>query len=183
MDFELASDIKRRWDPRHISPPGRPDPFLVERVCDLRAGSVLDIACGTGRNALYLAGLEYDVTGVDISPAGLTQLKAAASARGLTVKTIEADLRQSRPWGQYNNGIIFNYLPPLSLLESLHEYVIPGGTLILCTFTTKNGERFNPSYCIEERAFAQGLPLFRLMHHSENMLDGRFRDGYVFRRT
>nr|MBA3718830.1 class I SAM-dependent methyltransferase [Nocardioidaceae bacterium] len=45
-----------------------PNRFVVEEVTALPAGRALDLACGEGRNALWLAGRDWQVTAVDFSP-------------------------------------------------------------------------------------------------------------------
>jgi len=66
--------------------------LLAESLPELPRGRALDVACGTGRNALFLAAAGYEVDAIDISPAGLERARAAAAARGLEVRWIEADL-------------------------------------------------------------------------------------------
>ena len=55
---------------------------------------VLDLGCGKGRHSLFLAGLGFDVTAVDLSPEGIEQLQAAAQQRGLdaNITTLVCDM-------------------------------------------------------------------------------------------
>jgi 2-polyprenyl-3-methyl-5-hydroxy-6-metoxy-1,4-benzoquinol methylase len=53
------------------------------------AGQALDIGAGMGRNALHLAGLGWDVTGIDLSAQGLAVMKTNAEKAGLQVKTVK----------------------------------------------------------------------------------------------
>ena len=62
--------------------PQTPAKFLVENVDLLPKGRVLDIAMGTGRNAIYLAGLGFEVEGVDISPEAISIALASAERAG-----------------------------------------------------------------------------------------------------
>jgi tellurite methyltransferase len=55
--------------------------------------SVLDLGCGEGRNALFLAGRGFEVTAVDISEQGISKLCSLACQRGLTVRAEVADMR------------------------------------------------------------------------------------------
>ena len=63
---------------------GRPQQEFVrlEEAGEIQ-GSVLDIGCGTGENALYLAGLGHDVWGIDSAPLAIEKAKAKARKRGL----------------------------------------------------------------------------------------------------
>lgn len=67
-----------------------PEPLLVEAADLLSPGKALDVACGAGRNALYLAGLGWKVTAVDRSAAALRLLRERAN--GLNVDLRQADL-------------------------------------------------------------------------------------------
>ena len=58
------------------------------------SGTALDYMMGQGRNAIYLASLGWQVTGIDISGAGLKQAREAAEARKLHIETIDADANQ-----------------------------------------------------------------------------------------
>ncbi|WP_206918211.1 class I SAM-dependent methyltransferase [Alicyclobacillus suci] len=58
------------------------DAFLVARRHQLQEGTVLDVACGDGRNALYLARHGFTVTGVDFSREALRRLAHFSEAEG-----------------------------------------------------------------------------------------------------
>jgi methyltransferase (TIGR00027 family) len=71
---------------------GQPQP-IVERLAEAGAfaGSVIDMGCGTGENALYLASRGFDVTGVDAAPTAIARAQERAAARGLTAAFLVAD--------------------------------------------------------------------------------------------
>ena len=50
-----------------------PDPLLVENIEVIPVGKALDLGCGEGRNALYLAYKGFQVTGIDLSQGGLLE--------------------------------------------------------------------------------------------------------------
>ena len=71
---------------------GRPYPEFVTFMRDWEPkGSVLDVGCGQGRDAIFLAKLGYAVTGIDASQLGIRQMMAAAQAYNLTLNGIVAD--------------------------------------------------------------------------------------------
>ncbi len=74
-----------------------PSAYLVERstTFELKAGRAMDVACGSGRNSLYLAERGFSVDAVDISEVGLAKL--AERARGLDVCTHVLDLEHETP--------------------------------------------------------------------------------------
>ena len=68
---------------------------LVQLASLLPASAdVLDLGCGEGRNALYLAGRGFRVTAIDISVSGIGKLKQTARARGLSMKAEVHDMRE-----------------------------------------------------------------------------------------
>jgi len=82
------SEQRPPWDQDH------PAEFVValERDGHIR-GSVLDAGCGTGENALHLAGLGYEVTGIDGAPTAIARAREKAVKRGLQVSFELADAR------------------------------------------------------------------------------------------
>ncbi len=67
-----------------------PNAFLVEVMKGITTGDqALDVGAGMGRNAIHLAGLGWDVTGIDLSAKGLDVMQATAEKAGLTVRTIK----------------------------------------------------------------------------------------------
>ncbi len=77
-------------DAYQTTPPwdvGRPQPAFVELVKtgELNRGNVLDVGCGTGENALYLAEKEFSVTGVDLTNRAIAAARAKAAERRLRV--------------------------------------------------------------------------------------------------
>lgn len=87
---------RERWDERYRSGelPWNADPnqFLVEELGTLAPGRALDIACGRGRNAVWLACRGWSVTGVDFSRAGLDIARQLGAERGVEVNWLEADV-------------------------------------------------------------------------------------------
>jgi ubiquinone/menaquinone biosynthesis C-methylase UbiE len=66
---------------------GRPQPAFVElvHIGELNGGKVLDVGCGTGENALYVAGNGFSVSGVDLSNRAIAAARAKATERRLNV--------------------------------------------------------------------------------------------------
>jgi 2-polyprenyl-3-methyl-5-hydroxy-6-metoxy-1,4-benzoquinol methylase len=82
----------RGWDERYRSSQrpaedleAAPNPLLIETAQRLTPGKALDLACGTGRNALWLAEHGWSVTAVDGSPAAIEILRQRASEKGIPV--------------------------------------------------------------------------------------------------
>ena len=106
-----------------------PAPLLVEAADLLPPGRALDLACGAGRNALYLAGLGWSVTAVDASPKAMGILRERAAAAGLHVDTHAADLEAGAfaiAPAAYDLICDFLYLQR-DLFPAIREGVRPGG--------------------------------------------------------
>ena len=71
----------QKWDARYGAhdyvTPTEPVPFLVEKCADLVPGRALCLAAGSGRNAVFLASIGFEVTAVDISGVGLGEKQSS----------------------------------------------------------------------------------------------------------
>ena len=75
--------MPRDWDEHYAQAEAldfTPSPFLVEVADQLAPGRALDLACGHGRNALYLAKLGWNVSAVDASRAAVPPLAAGTGS-------------------------------------------------------------------------------------------------------
>jgi SAM-dependent methyltransferase len=108
-----------------------PTALLEEWLSRLPRGRALDVACGAGRNALFLAAAGYEVDAVDISREALERARRrAAAARSLRVHWLEADLETlALPDGPYDLIVMVRYVNR-PLLPRLIERLAPGGHLL-----------------------------------------------------
>jgi SAM-dependent methyltransferase len=93
----MSEELERTgevWDKRYGEHPWSvvPDVSLVELASPLRPARALDLGCGTGRNALWLARQGWRVTGVDASQVGLQMAADQAQREDLTLNLERADL-------------------------------------------------------------------------------------------
>jgi 2-polyprenyl-3-methyl-5-hydroxy-6-metoxy-1,4-benzoquinol methylase len=84
--------------------------FLIEEVDGLEPGRALDLACGEGRNAVWLAERGWKATGVDFSAVGLEKARQLAEARGVPADWIATDLLDYRPEPEAFELVIVFYL-------------------------------------------------------------------------
>lgn len=109
-----------------------PDENLVELVAGLPPRRALDLGCGTGRNALWLARTGWRVTGVDASQVGLDMATEQANREGVTLHTVRADLLDYVPDAQsFDLVVVANiHLAPSqrdTFFERAAAAVAPGG--------------------------------------------------------
>lgn len=128
-----AQSDRERWDRKYGAGRGpahfRPNQLLTGNRHLLTGGRALDVACGFGGNALYLASEGYQVDGVDASGVALAQAQAEAERRILTLRLVQADLaRWWVPPDRYDLIGVFNYLNR-GLEPVLAAGLRPGGLL------------------------------------------------------
>ena len=99
----------------------------------------LDVACGSGRDAVYLALNGYEVDAIDILPDALQRANDLASRHRVQIRTIQQDLERQPilPAGQYDLVVVFRYLQR-SLMPALSKALRPGGYLVYETFHERN---------------------------------------------
>lgn len=113
-----------------------PSRFLAENMAlikDLAPGKkALDIACGEGRNSIFLARHGFAVTGLDISEEGLAKAGKWASAEGLAVTFFCVDMKTHVFSENYDLIINFNFLLR-DLIPKMFEALNPGGLIVFDT--------------------------------------------------
>ncbi len=129
-------DWDRRWQKRAAEGKLHPADILVAEVAHLPAGRALDLACGAGRNAVWLAERGWRVMAVDFSPVALAMAREHAAERGVEVEWVESDLRAYEPPQRAFDLVLVLYLhvPPeerRAVLARAAGALAPGGTFLL----------------------------------------------------
>jgi tellurite methyltransferase len=120
-----------------------PSRLLVQVADLLPPGRALDLACGRGRNALYLAALGWKVTAVDSNPTAIAALRSAAPSVDVRIADLERHEFAIEPAG-YDLICDFYYLQR-DLFPEIRNGVRPGGmfagTILLTgTYALDSGE-------------------------------------------
>lgn len=178
---------RQRWDRKYAAGEGpahfEPKSFLVEHRHLLAGGRALDVACGFGGNALYLASLGYRVDAVDASGVALARASAEARRRGLRINFVQADL--SRWWvppACYDLIVVFHYLNR-ALMPALAAGLRPRGLLIEANRNLRFlavRPAFDPGYLLqpgELGRLAQDAGL-EVIHDSDRSSDKRAGDDH-----
>jgi SAM-dependent methyltransferase len=128
------------WDRRYAGVENlwsaKPNRFLVAEVEGLAPGRALDLACGEGQNAIWLAGAGWRVEGVDYSSVAIAKARARAARDGVDATFAEADLVEYEPDPSAYDLVLMLYL---HLPAEEHRLVLaraarslaPGGMLVL----------------------------------------------------
>jgi SAM-dependent methyltransferase len=114
---------------------GEPNAALVREVTGMSPGTALDLGCGEGGDALWLAHHGWSVTAVDISPSALA-IGAAEQLPGDDISWVAADLSDWQPPARYDLvSACFLHstveLPREAILQRAAESVAPGGLLLI----------------------------------------------------
>ena len=134
----MSAAEREKWDARYrdgaYEDRTHPTALLAEWLPRLPRGRALDVACGAGRNALYLAANGYAVTALDISRVALDRAEAAAAERGLAVEWLCADLdedpERALPAGDFDLIVWVRYVHS-TLMPHLMARLAVGGAIAL----------------------------------------------------
>jgi SAM-dependent methyltransferase len=137
------ADWNERYRTRELVWTSTPNRFLVAEVAGLSPGRALDLGCGEGRNAVWLAEEGWNVTGVDFSDVGLEKARRLAAARGVDVDWVLADLLDYEPAPRAFDLVCVLYvqLTAVELGLVLHraiEALAAGGTILVVGHDLRN---------------------------------------------
>ena len=145
-DERHPDDRRLGWDERHSHGDFEgdgPNPALVVGVDGLTPGTALELAAGSGTNAVWLASQGWRTTAVDWSPVGLANGRAKAKAAGVQVDWLERDLFVWAPPARSFDLVVIVYLhvPPEEraiIYPQAAAAVAPGGRLVIVGHDTLN---------------------------------------------
>lgn len=152
---QVYRDTDRLWS-------GAPNQALVSEVDRLERGRALDVGCGEGADALWLAAHGWEVTALDPSLVALERGQRAAEEAGLLIEWVAGEIgSRSMPHNDYQLVSSF-YVPLLKdtpALEALTALVAPGGRLLVvhhADFEPKHGH-IDPEQLLTPDDVAAGL--------------------------
>jgi len=138
-----SHDWDQRYAERDLVWSAGPNRFLEAETADLPAGRALDVACGEGRNAIWLAERGWRATGVDYSPVAIDKARAWATERGVEVEWIVGDVTAwtPAPRGYDLVAVMYLQLPAderAVAYARAAEAVSSGGTLLVVAHDLDN---------------------------------------------
>lgn len=125
---------------------------------------VLDVGCGQGRDALFIARLGHSVVGVDLSPNGIRDLINAANRENLDIEGVVADIETFVPETAYDVVLIdrtLHMLPEEERLEVLERLIcsVPKGGWVLIADERSNMQGFKDVFAASIDAWETELEL------------------------
>jgi tellurite methyltransferase len=184
-----TAQARERWNRRYrerdpAAVPGPPSEWLTENSAEIarRApGRALDLACGTGRNAVQLAQCGFVVDAVDVSDVAVAALDDTARTRGLAIHARVADLeREALPTQRYDVVVLINYLQR-SLFDTIASTLTSEGLLVAETVTRAHieqlGRSFDPRFVLDSHELERAFPSLTVMRYHEGIVEraGRAR--------
>lgn len=165
-----ASDWDDRYRSTELLWKAEPNRFLPDLVRPLAAGTALDVACGEGRNSLWLEQQGWTVTGVDFSPVAIAKAEDWAKRINADVTFVNADLEIWTPDSSFNLIIEFYLHVPSDVRTRIHHriapFLAPGGSYVvlghhLDNLTEGVGGPQNPELLFTEAQVAADFPDLR----------------------
>jgi rhodanese-related sulfurtransferase len=178
----------REFSPGEVFGPFAPSSWLVLNADLLpRGGLVLDLACGSGRNALLLAVAGFPVKAVDRDPVRVEGLRGIAGRLGVVLDAEILDLEAEGSdlgSGIYQVIFGFHYLHR-PLFPALIRSMAPGGILLYETFTEAQALRGKPTcpdFLLKPGELKTLVRPLEVIREREGEFEGRMVSGVVARR-
>jgi cyclopropane fatty-acyl-phospholipid synthase-like methyltransferase len=167
-----------------------PQPEIEQLAGDLKS-PILDVGCGTGENALYVAGLGHEVLGIDIVPAAIEKALAKASERSLAADFRVWNAMKLQDLGRKFNSVIDSgFFHTLSdeerpaFAETLASVLNPGGKYFMLCFSEFEPGSWGPRRVTQQEirdTFGQGwqIDFIRPMRFHTNLDDPQCCKGWL----
>tara|TARA_B100000029_G_scaffold516639_1_gene632061 strand:+ start:3406 stop:4014 length:609 start_codon:yes stop_codon:yes gene_type:complete len=184
----MKQSSREKWNKRYkkgaYSARTYPSDLLVKWLPKVQNQSkelhAIDIACGTGRNSIYLAQNGWQVDSLDISEVALSILEKKILKENLSIRCINKDLEctLSRNNGflvdaNYDLVVVIRYTN-LSLINNLHRILKPGGYLIVeehLVTTRKVIGPQNPKYRVAPQALNDASTGLEIISYQEGIVE------------
>jgi SAM-dependent methyltransferase len=144
-----------------------PNAFLVEFAKTLKPGRALDVGMGQGRNAIYLAQQGWQVTGFDLSDAGVKLAREQAGKLQVRVTAVVADAA-AYDFGEAQwDLIVFSYVPLGDLAERVKWGLKPGGIVLVENFHRDTAKVRLLDGGFGDNELLQAFHGFRILHYED----------------
>jgi len=177
--------MREKWNQRYaeqdISKPS-PASVLADYSYLLPAtGLALDLACGLGGNAVYLARQRLDVTAWDISDVAIARLNSTARTEDLSLRTQVRDVELQPPTPISFDVIVVSYFLSRSLFAPIAAALRPGGVLFYQTFGIEQpagiSGPYNPQFRLQPNELIKVFSDLRVLVYRDEGLVGDSSQG------
>ena len=143
----METSERAMWDRRYSGAElvwkADPNRFVVAELRDVRPGRALDVACGEGRNAVWLAEQGWKVTAVDFSSVAIEKGRALAQIRHVAVRWLVEDLAEWQVKPASFDLVLVAYVHVVRaeravLHRAMADAVAPGGTMLVVAHDATN---------------------------------------------
>jgi SAM-dependent methyltransferase len=169
----MAGKDKEKWDARYLDNPELkpPSELLTTFIEQAPVGRALDIACGSGRNSLFMEKMGFTVDAVDISTVALQGL----ADQGRNINPICQDLDDwTIPENSYELIVNIRFLDR-RLFPMIEKALKPGGLLIFESFTSGKDDRF----CLAANELLSAFTSLHIIYYEEKKIE----DSHRFKKT
>ncbi|MEK6237469.1 MAG: class I SAM-dependent methyltransferase [Planctomycetales bacterium] len=179
----MSETDRERWNAKYadkqVASVVQPNRWLVENLASLPRGAALDLACGLGHNAAWLALQGFQAEGWDVSTVGLRLAEQLAEANQAEVSWRECDL-ETVAWPRETFDVIVcssYYLPPSSR-NGIVAALKSGGMLVYETFTRDHVQQpgshcRNPAYMLEPNEPLRWFDGLRIRRYRDAVIGGK----------
>lgn len=171
--------LREKWNQRHAAADGHGEVAAVLlHNCHLlpARGRALDLACGRGASAVWLAARGFDVSAWDLSPVGIERLQTLARESGVELSGAVRDVIAQPPEPSSFDLILVSYFLERSLAPAIIAALRPGGLLFYQTFSVNAVSDCGPSNPDFRLADNELLRLFQPLSVRSYREEGRLGD-------
>lgn len=171
----MSTEDRDKWNQRYAEDSYRktnPVTLLSDWLPRIPVGRALDVACGAGRNAIFLAEAGFDVDAIDISHEGLKQVAQKARGANLDIRCIEHDLDEPYAFARDYDLIVVLWYVNLPLITQLCDCLAAGGYL-LCEEHLRSDQAVigpgNPDFRVAPDALRNAVSSLELLLYEESV--------------
>ena len=171
----MSQQDRDKWNQRYSENTyrkGNPVTLLENWISKVPKGRALDIACGAGRNAIFMAEAGFEVDAIDISQTGIAMAREKAESQGLDINWIAHDLDEPYDFESDYNLIVVLWYVNLPLIMKLCNHLAPGGFLICEEHLVTDEETIgpkNPHYRVKTDALREAASALDILYYGETI--------------
>ena len=163
-DDLAGASAPKEWDLRYGADDhvwsGNPNGTLVVEIDGVEPGRALDVGCGEGADAVWLAERGWSVVALDVAESALDRATAAALSHGVSIETVCAELPAAglEPVSFDLVSVFYPAIPRTPSAEAIDvllDVVAPGGTLLVVGHTFDDHEHHDHTPAFDSKAYVQ----------------------------